>query len=643
MESYVFTHPYINLLVMRKILFTLPTLLLLLVYGFTLENSRTITGLVTDAKDGSASPGVSIRLKGTKAYSVTNANGLYTINVPSGKGTLIFTYVGYQTKEVKIGKSDKINVSLEPNKQSLSEEVVVGYGDQNADEYAPVYNTRAQKLQGRVMGIVANNGNDKESNTESYTGIEDNRFLTAIINPLSTFSIDVDAASYSNIRRYVTDKQLPPIDAVRIEEMVNYFNYDYPQPIGEDPVSINTEVASAPWNPEHRFVKIGLKGKSISTENLPASNLVFLVDVSGSMDAENKLPLLISSFKLLVDQLREKDKVAIVVYAGSSGLVLPSTSGDNKQKIKEALNKLQAGGSTAGGEGIKLAYKVAEENFVKGGNNRVILATDGDFNVGDSSDAEMQRLIEEKRQSGVFLTALGFGMGNYKDSKMETLADKGNGNYAYIDNLNEAKKVLVNEFGGTLFTIAKDVKLQIEFNPAKVQAYRLIGYENRMLNKEDFNNDKKDAGELGSGQTVTALYEIISVGVKNKFIGKVDELKYQKMPKQEYLSDELLTVKLRYKKPDQDESKLLLKAVTDTKTNWEKASDNFRFAASVAGYGMLLRNSEFKQSTTYRDLVKWTEGSIGDDKLGYRKEFLKIVKYSQQLAEDLLTANDDEN
>ena len=368
---------------------------------------------------------------------------------------------------------------------------------------------------------------DTDYNTEDYDGIVENRFLTVTENALSTFSIDVDAASYSNVRRFLQSGQLPPAGAVRTEEMINYFHYDYPQPKNEDPFSINTEMAACPWNPAHRLVLIGLQGKKIPVENLPASNIVFLIDVSGSMMDENKLPLVKASMKMLVDQLREQDKVSLVVYAGNAGLVLPATSGANKNAIKDAIDKLEAGGSTAGGQGIQLAYKTAKENFLKGGNNRVILCTDGDFNVGASSDDDLVRMIEEERKSGVFLTVLGYGMGNYKDNKMEKLADKGNGNHAYIDGLSEAKKVLVNEFGGTLFTIAKDVKLQVEFNPAKVQAYRLIGYENRMLNKEDFNNDKKDAGELGSGHTVTALYEVIPVGVKNEFLEKVDKLKYQ--------------------------------------------------------------------------------------------------------------------
>lgn len=363
-------------------------------------------------------------------------------------------------------------------------------------------------------------------NTEDYDHIIENDFHSVEQQPLSTFSIDVDRASYSNVRRFIQEGSLPPKGAVRIEEMINYFDYNYASPTTEDPFALYSEIASCPWNSKHRLVHIGLQGKKISTADLPPSNLVFLVDVSGSMEEPNKLPLVQESLKLLTDQLREDDRVAIVVYAGKAGLVLPSTSGSDKMKIKEAIDELQAGGSTAGGEGITLAYKIARQNMKEHGNNRVILATDGDFNVGVSSDDELVELIEKERESGIFLSVLGYGMGNYKDNKMQQLADKGNGNHNYIDNLNEAKKVLVNEFGGTLFTIAKDVKLQVEFNPARVNAYRLIGYENRILGNEDFNDDKKDAGELGSGHTVTALCEIIPAGVQDTFIRKVDKLKY---------------------------------------------------------------------------------------------------------------------
>jgi Ca-activated chloride channel family protein len=488
-------------------------------------------------------------------------------------------------------------------------------------------------LRGKVAGVstspssVHSFDQQPQWNTEEYDGINENIFHDALKNPLSTFSIDVDAASYSNIRRFINNGQRPPKDAVRIEEMINYFDYEYNQPTNEHPFEVLTEISTAPWNAKHKLVHVGLQGKKIPTENLPASNLVFLIDVSGSMNDPNKLPLLKSSFKMLVEELREEDYVSIVVYAGAAGLVLEPTSGAHKRAILDALDKLEAGGSTAGGAGIRLAYAVAEKNFKKNGNNRVILATDGDFNIGESSNGAMERLIEEKRKSGVFLTVLGYGMGNYKDSKMEVLADKGNGNYAYIDNITEARKVLVNEFGGTLFTIAKDVKLQVEFNPAKVKAYRLIGYENRLLNDEDFNNDKKDAGELGSGHTVTALYEIIPVGVESEFY-KVDDLKYQKnkIDANAYKSKELMTIKLRYKDPDKEVSKLIVHPLDDSNIALSKTSNNFRWSASIAAFGMLLRESEYVKDFTYDQIVQMAEGSRGQDKEGYRIEFINMVK-----------------
>ena len=411
---------------------------------------------------------------------------------------------------------------------------------------------------------------------------------------------------------------------------------NYPKPENGDPFTVNTEISDCPWSPQHKLVHIGLQGKEIPVENLPSTNLVFLIDVSGSMDEPNKLPLVQSSMKMLVDQLREKDRVAIVVYAGNAGLVLPSTSGSNKTKIKEAIDNLEAGGSTAGGEGIKLAYKTAGENFIKDGNNRIILATDGDFNVGASSDDELVTIIEKERKSGVYLSVLGYGMGNYKDNKMQQLADKGNGNHSYIDNINEARKVLVSEFGSTLFTIAKDVKIQIEFNPAKVQAYRLVGYENRMLAAEDFNDDNKDAGELGSGHTVTALYEIIPVGVKDDFTKSVDLLKYQANDKKVVSSNtnEIMTIKLRYKKPGEDLSKLITHSVTDNHTEMVSTSDNFRFSAAVAEFGLLLRSSEYKQQATYNQVISLAKAAKGNDANGYRAEFIKLVQAATSLAKN---------
>jgi Ca-activated chloride channel homolog len=472
-------------------------------------------------------------------------------------------------------------------------------------------------------------------NTEDYAPIVENRFLATGINPLSTFSIDVDAASYSNVRRFLNKGKLPPAGAVRLEEMVNYFKYEYKQPKGEHPFSMHTEISACPWNPDHRMVLIGLQGKTIAEETLPPSNLVFLVDVSGSMNQPDKLPLVKASLKLLADQVRPQDKIAIVVYAGNAGLVLPATSGDNREDIHHAIDRLEAGGSTAGGEGILLAYKTAKENFIKNGNNRVILCTDGDFNVGISSDSELETLIEEKRKTGVFLTILGFGTGNYQDAKMQILAHRGNGNHAYIDGIAEARKVLVNEFSGTLFTIAKDIKLQIEFNPAKVQAYRLIGYENRLLNKEDFNNDAKDAGDMGSGHTVTALYEVIPVGVNSKFIERVDSLKYQHNDAKLSAAaggNELMTIKFRYKKPDADVSRLMELAVVDKQTPLEKTSSNFRFATAVAEFALLLRNSEFKARAAYEAVLRRAGNALGKDTEGYRSEFVKLVANAHLLA-----------
>jgi len=592
--------------------------------GFTPQQSRTITGKVTSAEDGKGMPGVNVLVKGTKNGTVTDAKGSYSITISAHGGTLVFSFIGFQPKEMKVGTSNVINVVLSP--EMVIEEVVV------SEDSAPVKRYRkdagAPVSKSYTMHYEAERDYQQPQwNTEEYDGIEENIFREALKNPLSTFSIDVDAASYSNVRRFINNGQRPPKDAVRIEEMVNYFDYDYAQPKNDDPFAFHTEISTAPWNSKHKLVHIGLQGKTIPTEKLPPSNLVFLIDVSGSMDEPNKLPLLKSSFKMLVEQLRPQDHISIVVYAGAAGLVLEPTAGSEKRKILDALDKLQAGGSTAGGAGIKLAYEVAKKHFKQGGNNRVILATDGDFNIGESSNGAMERLIEDKKKDGVFLTVLGYGMGNYKDSKMETLADKGNGNYAYIDNITEARKVLVNEFGGTLFTIAKDVKLQIEFNPAKVKAYRLIGYENRMLKNEDFNNDKKDAGDLGSGHTVTALYEIIPVGVESEFF-KVDDLKYQHttVDQKAQNSKELMTIKFRYKKPDQEVSKLIVHPLIDSDIVLSKTSDNFRWSASVAAFGMLLRDSEYIKNFNYDAVVQMAQNSKGEDKEGYRIEFINMVK-----------------
>jgi len=604
---------------MKKSIWILVSILTLS-FGFTPPQSRIITGKVTWSDSGQPMAAVIVQLKGTSNTTTTSVDGKYTITVPSGNGTLVFSFIGFNTKEIKIGASNVINVVMTTQTKQLEEVAKSDYSVKKA-------------LQGYAPGIQMTQSAPSEAeyyqqyNTEEYDAINENIFHDALKNPLSTFSIDVDAASYSNIRRFINNGQRPPKDAVRIEEMINYFDYSYDQPNNDHPFSVITEISSAPWNSKHKLVHIGLQGKKIPTDNLPASNLVFLIDVSGSMNEPNKLPLLKASFKMLVDQLRSQDHVSIVVYAGAAGLVLEPTPGSDKKTIIAALDRLEAGGSTAGGAGINLAYAVAKEHFVKNGNNRVILATDGDFNIGESSNASMERLIEQKRNDGIFLTVLGFGMGNYKDSKMEILADKGNGNYAYIDNISESRKVLVNEFGGTLFTIAKDVKLQIEFNPAKVKAYRLIGYENRMLKSEDFNNDKKDAGELGSGHTVTALYEIIPVGVDSEFF-KIDDLKYQttKIEPSAVKSKELLTIKLRYKQPDGDVSKLIVNPLLDSNVALEKTSENFRWSASVAAFGMLLRESEYVKNFSYDEVVQMAQRSKGDDAEGYRVEFINMVK-----------------
>ena len=471
-------------------------------------------------------------------------------------------------------------------------------------------------------------------NTDSYALIRENDFRKVTDEPLSTFSIDVDNASYSNTRRFLLQGRFPPKDAVRIEELINYFNYDYENPSSKHPFSVNTEIATCPWNTNNRLVHIGLKGKDIPKGEAPSSNIVFLLDVSGSMNAPNKLPLLKSAFKMLVNQLTEKDRVAIVVYAGDSGVVLPSTPGDNKQKMVLAIDALQPGGSTAGAAGIQLAYQIALDHFIEGGNNRVILATDGDFNVGASSDAELVRIIEKQREQGVFLSVLGFGTGNYKDSKMEQLANNGNGNYAYIDNIREARKILVTEMMSTLYAIAKDVKLQIEFNPAQVNAYRLIGYENRLLNDEDFNDDKKDAGEMGVGHTVTALYEVVPAQSQNQQSASVDKLKYQerKIKSSATNDPDVMTIKLRYKEPDGNTSKLFELTSQDRGKDLAASSENFRFAASVAGFGMLLRDSKYKGNNSYAAVAKLARGSMSKDKEGYRNEFLTLVELCDEMA-----------
>ncbi len=471
-----------------------------------------------------------------------------------------------------------------------------------------------------------------ESNTEAYDTINENVFLSVTENPLSTFSIDVDTASYANVRRFLAQGQRPPRDAVRIEELINYFDYDYPEPRCDDPFSSSLEIAGCPSHPEPRLARIGLTGKEVSRHSTAGSNLVFLIDVSGSMNSPKKLPLLRSSLALLVDGLETRDQVAIVVYAGSSGVVLPSTSGAFQDDILSALKRLRAGGSTNGASGIELAYEIARENFVHGGINRVILATDGDFNVGITNKAALLGLIQEDARDGIFLTTLGFGMGNYKDDMLELLADRGNGNYAYIDSLKEARKVLVEELSGTLMTIAKDVKIQVEFNPAEVGAYRLIGYENRLLAKQDFNDDRKDAGEIGSGHTVTALYEVVPPGRVEGLL-EVDALKYQTpaAPSRDAGSGEMLTLKLRFKRPEGRRSRLLAFPVRDDGRGFDQASVDFKFASAVAAFGMLLRGSEHAGACTLDDVGDWALAGTDRDPRGYRADFQDLIHRAKRL------------
>jgi Ca-activated chloride channel family protein len=637
--------------------------------GFKPDSSRTITGRVTAREDGQPIPGVTITIPGTALGTQTNSAGKYTINMPGGYHELVFSFVGYQRQVVSIGKADSLNIVMVASGKELSEVVVTGYGVQrktsitaSVQTISPGYMkskdiaTANTALSGRVAGVMVNKQNVQAykavpassaytnnvtyANDESYQPIVENGFNNAKDNPLSTFSVDVDNASYSNMRRFINNGQLPPADAVRIEEMVNYFNYDLSGPKDNEPVAIHTELSSAPWNPAHRLLRIGLKAKTIAEDKLPASNLVFLLDVSGSMADENKLPLVKAAMKMLVDELRSKDKVTIVTYAGDAGLRLAPTSGNNKAKIDSVIDQLYAGGSTNGGEGIKLAYKMAADNFIKKGNNRIIMATDGDFNVGPSSDGDMESLIVRERETNVAISIMGVGMGNVKDSKMETLADKGNGNYFYIDNITEARKALVSEFGGTMFTVAKDVKLQVEFNPAKVQAYRLLGYEDRMLNKEDFNNDKKDAGDMGSGHTVTALYEIVPAGIKDDYSVSVDPLKYQKTDEgQKSSSNEMLTIKFRYKQPESMVSKLSQAVVMDNPIGLQNTSKDFKFAAAVAEFGMLLRDSQYKQKSNYDQAISLARQGKGEDNDGYRSEFIKLAESAKLLAKSSLASN----
>lgn len=597
----------------------------------------TIGGRITESEGGKGIVAASVLIQEANAVTSTDTAGRYELRFSPPpniiKVTIIVRRIGYNSQrrvlDLRNASSVTADFALTRNPTTLSEVIVTGVAASrksiNATASASVvgdYAQLRQQMESRDHG-----------NTEGYSAIEENPFFLASERALSTFSVDVDRASYSNVRRFLNQGTRPPIDAVRIEELVNYFPYDYAEPTGNDPVSITTSIASAPWNRTHRLVMVGLKARSIPTASLPPNNLVFLIDVSGSMEDPDKLPLVKSAFELLVNQLRPQDHVSIVVYAGQAGLVLPPTSGNNKKAILDAITRLEAGGSTAGGAGIRLAYDIATQNFISHGNNRVILATDGDFNVGVSSDAEMVRLIEDRRKTGVFLTTLGFGTGNIKDSKLEQLADKGNGHYAYIDNILEAKKMFVRELGATLRTVAKDVKLQIEFNPRKVAAYRLIGYENRLLNDADFADDTKDAGDMGAGHTVTALYEIVPVGApRDTLIPKPSDLRY-KAPRQtasQNSRDEMLFVKLRYKEPEGSTSKLMTRAVMDAV---KSQNSDFAFASAVAEFGLLLRDSKYKSGASYEAVRETAQGAVADDPDGLRREFVTLVDKAMRLGD----------
>jgi Ca-activated chloride channel homolog len=598
-------------------------------------------------RDGQGAPvaHAQVIVVGSALSALTDTAGAYLLPaVPTGTVTLRATRVGYGPAElggtVRAGGTLTLTFTLVDQRSAarrLAEEKDAAKAAANSPLASTMLRREDFRTRGAVTGVAAAPAPEpwrwaqEPGNTEAYTTVDEHRFLAAAANPVSTFSIDVDAASYSNVRRFLSQGTLPPKDAVRLEELVNYFPYRYADHSGRHPFAVSTEVGPCPWSPEHRLVRIGLQARRVPMQDLPPSNLVFLIDVSGSMMSPDKLPLVQQAFRALVHELRAQDRVAIVVYAGAAGLVLPSTSGSGKATILEAIDRLQAGGSTAGGAGIRLAYDVARQHFDREGNNRVILATDGDFNVGVSSDAEMVRLVEQRREEGTFLTVLGFGTGNLKDSKMEQMADKGNGHYAYIDSFREAQKVFVQEFGGTLFTVAKDVKIQVEFNPARVQSYRLLGYENRTLAREDFADDRKDAGELGSGHSVTALYEIVPVGATPVALGD-DSLTYQQVSirPDARRSGELMTVRLRYKDPQGSTSRLLEEPVRDRSGG--AASEDMRFASAVASFALLLRDSEYRGQASYEQVLSLARGARGDDPQGYRGEFIGMVETARTLS-----------
>ncbi len=611
------------------------------------ESGSVVEGTVLNAA-GQPVVNALVQLKGTDHRTTTDTKGYFRLQgISPGSYQLVVTStaVGRVARDINVAKnSSTVTLQLTVTGDALLDSPSTATPEEKelTSRPQPVVRTDEASDKARGWGRVRSLYNDHSvglyavdsdrtyAGGEQYDHINENNFYTVYDKPVSTFGVDVDAASYANTRRFLTDGSLPPVDAVRVEELINYFDYNYPSPRGNHPFSIVTEVAESPWSPGNQLVHIGVQGERLEIEDLPPSNLVFLIDVSGSMNSRDKLPLLKKAFRMATRELREEDTVSIVVYAGAAGLVLPPTSGADKTTILRAINQLSAGGSTAGGAGIKLAYRLAQDNFKRRGNNRVILATDGDFNVGVSSDGELVRLIETKRKSGVFLTVLGFGTGNLKDSKMKKLANKGNGHYAYIDSPLEARRVMVSQLGGTLQTIAKDVKIQVAFNPAYVEAYRLIGYENRVLAARDFNNDRKDAGDIGAGHSVTALYEI----VPRRGIGSSgSDNPYLKDRKRPQLDDngELMTVRFRYKQPNASKSRLIEQKLDWRHTDFHDASESFRFAAAVAEFGMLLRDSEHVGEGSFDQVIAIAEDSSDFDPDGYRVEFIGLVERAAQL------------
>jgi len=607
--------------------------ILIIFLGFTVAMSFStveIKGVVYD-ESNKAIIGADVILKGTTINTQTDLDGRFSIEASIGE-TLIVSNLGYELSEVTITKKNLV-ITLNQSKV-LNEVVVSGRKKSFLNKVASVFSKDSGNELISESKMPYNNYEIDESEDlyflteqENYSKPTENGFNNPAESPYSTFSLDVDKAAYSNVRRFIDNGQMPPLDAIRVEEMINYFDYNYKYKSNEHPINVMPNYTECPWNSKHKLLHVAMKAKDIEYDNLPASNLVFLIDVSGSMSDQNKLPLVIASLKMLVKNLRSEDKIAIVTYSGHASIALESTSALEMEKILNSLESLSAGGGTAGADGIHSAYKIAEKAFIKEGNNRIILATDGDFNVGVNSANELEKLIEKKRDTGIYLSILGYGMGNYQDHKMQTLADKGNGNHAYIDNLQEAKKVLINEFSGTLFTVAKDVKIQVEFNPMYVQAYRLIGYENRMLAKEDFNNDKKDAGEVGAGHCVTAIYEIIPQGVESQFSQNVDDLKYQKNNKVDGRSNgEIAEIKCRYKYPEKEKSIKFKKVVNAQTKDLNTLSDDINFSISVAEFALILSESQYINTKDLTACIKRAKGSKASDNDGYRSEFVRLAE-----------------